>query len=310
VGIFEMTIFELVFLGTAGSIPTEDRNLSAIALKRKREVFLFDAGEDVQRRFIKAKLGLNRPLRIFITHMHSDHINGLHGLLSRFAMEDRSEKVEIYGPPGIQKYLTCILNVEDISENSYTLEIYEFEKEQCLVETDEYSIFAIKVNHNIPYAFGYIFLEKPLPGKFHPEKAEELGIPKGPLWKKLQTGETIEINGKIIRPTDVMDPPRPGVKIVISGDTTYSENLITHAKNADFLIHEAMYTHDLEYEAILRGHSTAKQAALIAKRANVKMLILTHISARYKDPSKLEEEAKAIFPNTIVAYDLLRIKIR
>ncbi|MGQ4832929.1 MAG: ribonuclease Z [Candidatus Asgardarchaeia archaeon] len=305
-----MVEFEIIFLGTSGSVPTEDRNLPAIAIRRKREIFLFDAGEDVQRRFVKAKLGLNKPLKIFITHLHGDHINGIHGLLSRFALEDRSEKVELYGPLGIQRFISCLFEVEKLNGNPYYLEVHEFSNEGILVDADEYVIKAFKVNHRDALAFGYAFIEKPLPGRFHPEKARALGVPEGPLWKRLQRGEVIEINGRKVFPRDVMDPPRPGVKIVISGDTAYSENLIRHAKNADYLIHEAMYTSELEYEAEIRGHSTAKQAAMAAKKANVKFLFLTHISARYKDAMELENEAKAIFPNAKVAYDLMRIKIR
>ena len=307
-----MKSIELVFLGTSGAVPTEERRLIATAIKREHELVLVDAGEDVQRSFLAAKLGINKPLKILITHLHSDHINGLHGLLARFAMNDREEPVEIFGPPGISKFIRCLLEVEGKTGYPYTLKIYEIGHEGIIYENDEYRIIAFNVCHNISPAFGYLFDEKPLPGKFHPERVIQLGIPRGPLWKEIQQGKTIEYNGKKIDPSNVMDPPKMGIKIVFSGDTTYCERVIEMSKNADILIHEGMYGGDMAEYAKSRGHSTVSDAARVALAANVKMLFITHISSRYKKEaiSKLQEEAEAIFPKSVIAYDLMRVKIR
>lgn len=300
---------EIIFLGTAGAVPTEDRNLIATMIKKDRELFLFDAGEDIQRRFVKAKIKMNRPLKIFITHLHGDHVNGLPGLLFRFSIQERTEPVEIYGPKGIANFISCLNEFIGL-RNSYPLRVYEFYGNVKLVETKTYEIHSFEVDHNIE-AYGFIFQEKPLPGKFYPEKAKKLGIPMGPLWRKLQYGETIKLSsGKIITPDMVMGPSRKGLKVVFSGDTKYSEKVISAAKDADILIHDSMYLQDMAEEAKNRGHSTALDAAIVAKKANVKLLVLTHFSARYSDLSVFQEEAKKEFSNTIIAYDLLKLDLK
>jgi len=307
-----MKSIELVFLGTAGAIPTENRRLIATAVKREREIILVDAGEDVQRSFLATKLGMNKPLKILITHLHSDHINGLQGLLARFAMNDREEPVDIFGPPGIAKFIRCLLEVEGKTGYPYYLRVYEINKEGVVYENSEYQIIAFNTCHNIVPAFGYIVEEKPIPGKFYPERALELGIPRGPLWKALQQGKTIEYKGRKVKPSDVMGPPKKGVKIVFSGDTTYCERVIDVSKNADILIHEGMYGNDMAEYAKSRGHSTVADAARVALVAGVKKLFITHVSSRYKEEDilKLQEEAKAIFPEAVIAHDLMRVKVR
>ncbi|MHA1778904.1 MAG: ribonuclease Z [Candidatus Heimdallarchaeaceae archaeon] len=300
---------EIIFLGTAGAVPTENRNLIATLLRRNRDLFLFDVGEDIQRQFVKAKISFNKPLKIFITHFHGDHINGLPGLLFRFSISERSEPLEIYGPKGILSFIKCLDEITGL-HNTFPIKVYEFRGNTTLIDTQEYVIRSFIVEHNTE-AYGYIFQEKPLPGRFYPERAKKLGIPMGPLWKKLQMGSSITLDdGRIITPDMVLGPPRKGLKIVISGDTKYSEQVIKAAQNADVLIHESMYLDDMMDEAALRGHSTAKDAARVAKAANVKLLILTHFSSRYTEVKKFEDEARSIFDSTIAAYDLLRIMLK
>jgi len=299
---------QIIFLGTAGSVPTPKRSLPAIVLLRKGEQIMFDCGEGAQRQMIKAKVGFHKKMKVFISHMHGDHVLGLPGLLQTMALLDREKKLEIYGPNGIKKFL------ENIRETlqfvlTFPIEIHEIYEAGVACEEKEYIVQAVWANHVIP-TLAYAFIEKPRPGKFYPEKARKLGVPEGPLWSRLQHGHKIKLsNGKIIKPEDVTGPLRLGRKIVYTSDTKPFKSFVKFAAGADLLIHDATLGDELAERAEEDGHSTPEQAAKNAKKANVKKLILTHISARYDDASILLEQAKKIFKNTQVAEDFMKIEI-
>jgi len=299
---------KVVFLGTAGSVPTPKRSLPAILIQRKGEQIMFDCGEGVQRQMIKAKTGFHRKMKVFITHMHGDHILGLPGLLQTMALLDREKKLDVYGPPGIKRFL------ENIRETvqfvlTFPVEIHEIYKAGIVCEEQEYTVQAVWANHVIP-SLAYALIEKPRPGKFYPEKAKALGIPESTLWSKLQQGHKVKLkNGRVAKPKDVMGPPRQGRKIVYTGDTRPFKGFAKFAADADLLIHDATLDDALAERAEEDGHSTPNQAAKLAKKAKVKQLILTHISARYDDTSILLEQAQKIFKNTQIAEDFMKIEI-
>lgn len=300
---------QVIFLGTAGSIPTIQRALPAVAVKRKNELFLFDCGEGVQRQMIRAKVGFHKNTKVFITHMHGDHVLGLPGLLQTMALLDRREKLEIYGPIGTKAFIEAIEETVQFAR-TFPITVKEIVREGTVYEAEEYTIQAAKANHVID-AWAYALLEKPRPGRFNQEKARKLGVPEGPLWSKLQHGESVNLpNDKKVRPEDVLGKPRPGRKIVYTGDTRPIRALAKLAKNADLLIHEATLGDELKERADEDGHSTPSEAAEIAKKAKVKRLILTHLSARYKKPDTLLEQARRIYKNVTVAEDFMRIELK
>jgi len=298
----------VVFLGTAGSVPTPKRSLPAVLIQRKGEQIMFDCGEGVQRQMVKAKVGFHKKMKIFVTHMHGDHVLGLPGLLQTMALLDREKKLDIYGPPGIKRFL------ENIRETvqfvlTFPVEVHEIYEAGVVCEENEYVVQTEWANHVIP-SLAYAFAEKPRPGRFFPEKAKALGVSEGPLWSKLQHGHKIRLpNGKVVKPEEVTGMPRPGRKIVYTGDTRPFKGFVKFAAGADLLIHDATLDDDLAERAEEDGHSTPSQAAKNAKKAKVKQLILTHISARYEDTSKLLEEARKFFKNTQVAEDFMKIEI-
>ncbi|MEM3697024.1 MAG: ribonuclease Z [Candidatus Bathyarchaeia archaeon] len=298
----------VIFLGTAGSVPTPKRSLPSILIQRKGEQIMFDCGEGVQRQMIKAKTGFHKKMKIFITHMHGDHVLGLPGLLQTMALLDREKRLDVYGPSGIKRFLEGIRETVQFVL-TFPVEIHEIRKAGVICEEEEYYVQAVWANHVIP-SLAYALIEKPRPGKFYPEKAKALGVPEGPLWSKLQHGQKIKLsNGRIIKPEDVSGPPRLGRKIVYTGDTRPFKGFVKFAFGADLLIHDATLDDEMVERAEEDGHSTPEQAARNAKKAKVKQLILTHVSARYEDASILLEQAKKIFKNTSVAEDFMRIEI-
>jgi ribonuclease Z len=298
----------VIFLGTAGSVPTPKRSLPSILIQRKGEQIMFDCGEGVQRQMIKAKVGFHKKMKIFISHMHGDHVLGLPGLLQTMALLDRQKKLDVYGPPGIKRFLEGIRETVQFVL-TFPIEIHEIQDAGIVCDEAEYIVEALWANHVIP-SLTYALTEKPRPGKFYPEKAKALGIPEGPLWSALQHGREVTLpDGRTIKPEDVTGPPRMGRKIVYTGDTRSFKGLVDFAKGADLLIHDATLDADLIDRAEEDGHSTPNQAAKNAKKAKVKQLILTHISARYENASLLLEQAKKIFRNTQVAEDFMKIEI-
>ena len=303
-----MTVLRITFLGTGGSVPSPHRNPSAIAVRRESELFLFDCGEGTQQQMMRAKTGM-KITAIFITHFHADHVLGIPGLLQTLSLQGRTEPLEIYGPKGVRRFLYHLLSLGYASKN-FDVKAIELQHGD-VIRRQNYEIRAFKTEHNIR-SIGYVLEEAMRPGKFNRERAIELGLKPGPLFSKLQHGESVFVNGREIRPEDVLGPPRPGRKIVYTGDTRPCESVIQAAENADILIHDGSLSENEKELAIEYMHSTVTEAAEVAAQANVRKLILTHISARYdeEDAKKLEEEAKKIFPNTIVASDLMTIDVK
>ena len=299
---------EVVFLGTSGSVPTPERNPPSLAIRRRGELFLFDCGEGTQRQLLRAGLGFPSKFRIFITHLHGDHVFGLPGLLHTLTLLGRREPLEVFGPPGIARFLECVRESVGLSP-PFELAVHEV-GEGLVLEGPDYVVRATWVEHSVP-TLAYALEEKTRPGRFHPEKAKALGVPEGPLWKELQLGRPVRTpDGRLVRPEEVLGPPRRGLKVVYSGDTSFSEALVELATGADLLIHECTFDDGEADKASRRAHSTPSVAAEVAARAGVRKLILTHVSARYRDPSILLEQAKARFANVAVAEDLMRVVLR
>jgi ribonuclease Z len=269
---------------------------------------MFDCGEGVQRQMLLARGSLNRKMKIFITHMHGDHVLGLPGLLQTMALLNRERKLDVYGPPRINDFLEAIRETVPFAL-TFPVEIHEIEKAGVVCDEEEYCVEAIQSRHVIP-SFAYAYKEKPRPGKFHPEKAEALGVQEGPLWGKLQRGQNVRLpNQRVVKPEEVMDTPRKGRKIVYTGDTRPFKLLEKFASGADLLIHDSTLGEELTERAKEYCHSTPSQAARTAKKAKVKKLVLTHISQRYEDTSKVLKQAKRIFKNTLVAEDFMKLDI-
>jgi len=298
---------KVTFLGTSSSVPTKKRGLTSIAVKRGSELILFDAGECVQRAMMHAGLGLNRPMKIFITHLHGDHCVGLLGLLQSMSMMQRDKPLSIYGPKGIISFVKS--NIKALAfDLTFDLEIKTV-KEGLVVEESEYTVYACRAVHS-RLTYAYLLEEKPRPGVFYPEAARSLGIPEGRLWSILQKGEAITYQGKLVRPDQVTGPKRRGRKIGYSGDTRPSSKLIEFFKGCDLLIFDSTYADRHADKAEENMHSTAREAASIAKDAGVKTLVLTHFSARYDDASELVKEASEVHSNTIAAEDFMEIEVK
>lgn len=298
---------KLVFLGTSAAQPTEFRNLSCICLEREGEIFMFDAGEAAQIAYLKSGLGWNKKMKILVTHLHGDHCIGILGILQTMSMQHRTEPLEIFGPTGIEEFIGANIKVLNFGLSFPVL--ISTVKEGMIFDSKTYSIYANKANHSIT-AYSYLFAEKNKPGRFNIEKAKELGIPEGNLWNKLQNGNSIELKGEKITPNQVLGKKRPGKKIGISGDTMPTRDLEKFFENCDYLVFDSTFLDNIKEKAEETHHSTAKQAAILAKNAKVKNLILTHFSARYKDEVKHLEEASKIHDSVITAKDLLEIEIK
>jgi ribonuclease Z len=298
----------VVFLGTSGSVPTLKRSLPSLVVQCSREQWMFDCGENTQHQMMQAKISFHKKLKIMITHLHGDHVLGLPGLLQTMALMDRKEPVEVFGPVGIRNFLTCIKDILNFGL-TFPVEIGEILHEGAIFRSNEYSIFAKKSNHPIE-SYVYSLEENPRPGKFYPKKAEALGVNAGESWSRLQRGESIDIgDGRIVKPRDVMGPMRSGRKIVYTGDTKPFVEFADFAKDADVIIHDCTFDDSLAERANVDGHSTPSQAASQALAARAKCLILSHISARYPEATLLLEQAKKIFPNTILAEDFLDLEL-
>lgn len=297
---------KVVFLGTGGSIPTPSRGSPAIAVKRKGEILLFDCGEGTQLQFAKAKLNLHRITRIFISHLHGDHVLGIPGIIMTLSLQERSKPMTIYGPSGTISFMKAITESFE-HNNGYEIKIYDV-GEGVIVEDEEYSVTCVRGDHIVP-TLAYALIEKERPGKFHPEKARMLNIPEGGQWSQLQAGKSINHEGRTIKPGEVLGPSRPGRKIVYSGDTRPSQKILELSRGADLLIHDGTFDDTLREKAIEGGHSTVVEAAHLARKAKVKQLVLSHISPRYKDTTILGEQIRNIFPTAQIAEDFLEIQI-
>jgi ribonuclease Z len=289
----------LFFAGTAGSVPTPRRGLPAILLRRGGERILFDCGEGTQRQ-LAASVGLADLDEIFLTHFHADHWLGLPGLLKTFDLRGRERPLAIHGPAGLRQLLAFALRA--FGRVRFGLELVELSAGDAL-ERPGYTIAAVEVAHRGP-SLAYAVFEDERPGAFDPDAARRLGVAPGPAFGRLQKGETVDG----VRPEQVMGPPRPGRKVVLSGDTMPCESLRIAAHAADVLVHEATFAEEERERATQTGHSTAGQAATLAREAEVAMLALHHFSTRYP-VGLLRDEARAIFEPTVVARDFDTIEV-
>jgi ribonuclease Z len=291
----------LFFAGTGGSVPSARRGLPSVLLRLGGDRILFDCGEGTQRQLLRS-VGLIDMEAVFVTHFHADHWLGLPGMLKSFALRDREAPLAVYGPRGLAQLMSAMRNVI-FGRLPYDLKIVELEPGQA-VKRDGYAIHAVPVSHRSPSAFGYAIVEQPRPGHLDAKLAEQLGVTPGPDFGRLQRGETV--NG--VTPEQVMGPEREGRKIVLSGDTEPCEALKIAAHEADLLVHEATFTEEEADRARQTAHSTARQAAELAREAEVGLLALTHISTRYAG-GQLRDEARAIFPDTEAPRDFDTIEV-
>lgn len=297
----------LTFLGTAGSVPTKTRNMPAIALKYEGHLILFDCGEGTQRQMICKKIGFPKSMQIFITHLHGDHIFGLLGVLQTMSLLGRREKLEVFGPAGIQKFIEAVMGCVGFHLR-FPVEIMEV-KNGVVYRGRGYKVLAKQTLHSLQN-FAYAFVADKKPGKFYPQKARRLGVPEGPLWYKLQHGKKVKLpNGREVESSEVVSSPRPSLKVVYTGDTAPCISVLKLAQGADILIHDSTFDDNLEDRARSDEHSIPSQAAKIALDASVKKLILTHVSSRYADTKLLKMQAKKIFRNVEVAEDFMDIVV-
>lgn len=299
----------LRFLGTAASRPTVERNVSAIALVRDGETLLFDCGEGTQRQMMRYGISLV-PGDIFFTHFHTDHVLGAIGLLRTMHMQGRTEPLRIWGPAGAVRFLQRAEVFGAGDRLGFPVTVSEVEAGVPIVRTG-YSLVPFAAAHGPTPAVGYALVEAIRLGRFHPDRARELGVPEGPLWGHLHRGRTVTLpDGRTVSPADLVGPPRPGRRVVVTGDTRPCESTVDAARDADLLVHEATFAEEEAARAIETGHSTAREAATVAAAAAVQRLVLTHVSARYsRDTSELEREAKAVFPNVTMARDGMEVDV-
>ncbi|EKN69701.1 ribonuclease Z [Neobacillus bataviensis LMG 21833] len=303
---------DIFFLGTGAGMPAKLRNVTSIALKLLEErgaVWLVDAGEATQHQILHTSIKPRRIEKIFITHLHGDHIYGLPGLLSSRSFQGGESEVTVYGPKGIKEYIHVSLSLSQ-TYLKYQLTVIEIE-EGIIFEDEQFIVETRLLEHGIP-SYGYRIVEKDRPGTLLADKLMEAGVQPGPIFRKIKNGETVTLeDGRVIEPGEFLGPVQKGRIITILGDTRYCENALLLAKNADLLIHEATFSKGEEKLAYDYFHSTTHQAADIALRAGSKQLCLTHISSRYdrNDWRELVKEAKEIFSNTEIAEDFKEITI-
>ena len=299
-------MIRLTFLGTAAARPTVGRNVSGLAVQREGDLFLFDCGEGTQRQMMRFATGFG-VRAIFLSHMHSDHILGVTGLLRTMALQDRTDPITLYGPSGSRAVLDQIVRL-GFDRVGFPVHIVECHPGDGLAESD-YRIEAFEVQHGTS-AVGWALLEEDRLGRFDVDKARAMGVPEGPLFGRLHRGEDVEVDGEIIRAADLVGEARPGRTVVYTGDTRPCRQTVARAHRADVLVHEATFGHEEVSRAKKTGHSTATEAARVAAEAGVDRLFLTHLSARYADdPGVLESEAQEIFPRSRVAKDGLLVEV-
>ncbi|MDF1504161.1 ribonuclease Z [Roseisolibacter sp. H3M3-2] len=298
----------LRFLGTAASRPTVERNVSGLAATREGETLLFDCGEGTQRQMMR--YGVSFALGdILFTHMHTDHVLGVIGLTRTLQLGGRTEPLRLWGPRGSARQLRQALAFGG-DRLAFPVDVAEVEP-GTPIRRDEYAIVPFEVEHPGSSAVGYAIVEPERRGRFNPELARELGIPEGPLWGRLHRGETITLDdGRTVDPATLVGPTRPGRTVVITGDTRPCAATVDAARGADLLVHEATFADDEADRARETGHSTAREAAQVARVAEVRRLVLTHISARYsRDARELEAQARQLFPETVIARDGTEIEV-
>ena len=312
---------QVTFLGTSSGVPTRARNVSAVALRlpQRSEMWLFDCGEGTQHQFLRSDLRLSQLRRVFITHMHGDHVFGLPGLLASLGLSGSCNAgVDLYGPDPLEAFLRGALN-NSSTRIGYPLQVHRVrqaaEQGSVLFEDDDLTVRCTPLTHRVP-AYAYRVEQKPLAGRFDIARAKELQIPPGPVYAQLKRGETVTLeDGRVIDGTSLCGPERPGVSFVYCTDTVFSEAAVELARGADLLIHESTFAHAEAEMAFQKQHSTSTMAAQAAAEAGVGQLVLTHLSPRYVagnpvTPDDLLREAQSIFPNTTLARDFLCLDVK
>ncbi len=303
---------KIVLLGTSSAVPTLTRGLSSTALVREGDVFLFDCGEGTQVQLMRSTVKRSRIHSIFIGHLHGDHLYGIAGLLSTLHLDGHEAPINVFGPEGLRHFLTAAFRTSDL-KFKFNLTVQEFPRgyRGRVLDQDEFYVEALPLDHTI-FCLGWRFQEKTKPGMFNLEKAQELGIPRGPLYRKLQHGENITLpDGRVITPDMVLGAPRPGKSVVYCLDTQFSERSIELADKCTALIHETTFGQDSADMARERKHSTMEDAARVAKEAGAEHLIATHFSSRYdgRQIAKIADDARGVFENITLGRDLLEVEI-
>ena len=301
---------EITFLGTSSGVPTRSRNVSSVALRlpQRSDIWLFDCGEGTQHQFLRSDLRPSQITKIFVTHMHGDHIFGLMGLLASCGLAGDPQPIQIYGPPGLNDYLKASQRYSK-TRFAFPIEIFTVQPGK-IFEDKEFKVYCLPLKHRVP-AFGYRVEEKDRPGRFDISKAKAMEIPPGPVYADLKKGKTVTLeDGRTLKGKEFCSEPEIGRKFVYCTDTVFCENAIELSHDADVLIHESTFAHQDAEMAFDRMHSTSTMAAQVALGAGVKHLILTHFSPRYNPGNvvtfkDLLKEAQAIFPNTSMAKDFL-----
>lgn len=304
----------ITFLGTSSGVPTRHRNVSSIALRlpQRAEVWLLDCGEGTQHQILRSEVRISQISRIFVTHMHGDHIFGLMGLLASCGLAGNTQRVDIYGPPGLDAYLKASIRYSQ-THFSYPIQMHTVQP-GLVFEDDAFRVSCGELKHRVP-AYGYRIEEKNKPGHFDSEKAKALGIPFGPIYGQLKRGEVVTLeDGRKIKGQDFCGPPEIGRKLVYCTDTVFCEGAVELAVDADLLIHESTFAHLDAEMAFQRLHSTSTMAAQTALLAQARQLVLTHFSPRYAPGNAIQladllAEARAIFPNTEMAHDFWTYEI-
>ncbi|MEN9860186.1 MAG: ribonuclease Z [Vulcanococcus sp.] len=310
---------QVTFLGTSSGVPTRGRNVSAVALRlpQRAELWLFDCGEGTQHQFLRSELRVSQLRRIFVTHMHGDHVFGLPGLLASLGLAGTCQGIDLYGPDPLRDYLEGVLHTSS-TRIGYPLRSHRVKDAASsgalLLDDDDITVRCTKLIHRVP-AYAYRVDQKPRAGRFDVDQARALGIPPGPIYAELKAGREVVLDdGRIINGASLCGPERPGCSVVYCTDTVFSEAAVELAQGADLLIHESTFAHAEAEMAFARQHSTSTMAAQTALAAGVKQLMLTHLSPRYVPgnpvtPDDLLNEARAIFPNTELAKDFLSVDV-
>jgi ribonuclease Z len=303
---------KIVLLGTSSAVPTLTRGLSSTALIRDGDIFLFDCGEGTQLQLMRSSVKRSRIHSIFIGHLHGDHLYGIAGLLSTLHLDGRETPLNVFGPEGLRNFLNASFRTSDL-QFTFKLTVQEFPRgyRGRVLDEEEFFVDALPLDHSI-FCLGWRFQEKPKPGIFNLERAQELGIPRGPLYGKLQHGESIRLeDGRMITPDMVLGETRQGKSVVYCLDTQFSERSIQLADKCTALIHETTFGPDAVDMARERKHSTMEDAARVAKEAAVQTLIATHFSSRYdgRQVAQIRDEARGTFENIVAGRDLLEIEI-
>ena len=296
---------DVVFLGTSGSTPTAQRALAATLVRRGGERLLVDCSEGTQRQLLRSDVGLVELEEIFLTHYHADHYLGLPGLLKTYSLRGRALPLTLYGPPGLRELLSSLRRI--FGRLTYDVETVELEPGTRL-DRSGYALETFAVAHGVS-AVGYSLVEHERPGRFDVAAADALGVPDGRERGQLQRGEAVELtDGTRVNPAQVLGPPRAGRKLVLSGDTAPAASVVDAASGADVLVHEATFLADERERARETSHSTAGEAALVAREAGVGLLALVHLSTRYFG-HQVVEEARELFPDTVVPRDFDTVEI-